>query len=56
MGIEAAVIDVQTLLPFDHTHTLVDSLRKTNRVIFADEDVPGGATAFPSKRPWMISH
>ncbi len=46
VGIEVEVIDVQTLLPFDHQHTIVDSLRKTNRVIFADEDVPGGAAAF----------
>lgn len=46
VGIEAEVIDVQTLLPFDTYHTIVESLRKTNRVIFADEDVPGGATAY----------
>ncbi len=46
MGISCEVIDVQTLLPFDIGHTIVDSLKKTNRVVFADEDVPGGATAF----------
>jgi 2-oxoisovalerate dehydrogenase E1 component len=45
-GISAEVIDVQTLLPFDIHHTIVESIKKTNRVIFADEDVPGGATAF----------
>jgi 2-oxoisovalerate dehydrogenase E1 component len=45
-GISAEVIDVQTLLPFDINHTIVESIKKTNRVIFADEDVPGGATAF----------
>ncbi|UII23690.1 alpha-ketoacid dehydrogenase subunit alpha/beta [Fulvivirga ligni] len=44
--ISCEVIDVQTLLPFDINHTIVESLKKTNRVIFADEDVPGGATAF----------
>ncbi len=45
-GISAEVIDVQSLLPFDTHHSIVDSIQKTNRVIFADEDVPGGATAF----------
>jgi len=46
MGVSCEVIDVQTLLPFDLNHAIVDSLRKTNRVVFADEDVPGGATSF----------
>jgi 2-oxoisovalerate dehydrogenase E1 component len=45
-GISCEVIDVQTLLPFDIHHTIVNSLKKTNRIVFADEDVPGGATAF----------
>jgi pyruvate/2-oxoglutarate/acetoin dehydrogenase E1 component len=40
------VIDVQTLLPFDLHHVITSSIKKTSRVIFADEDVPGGATAF----------
>ncbi|HVD99580.1 MAG TPA: thiamine pyrophosphate-dependent enzyme [Cytophagaceae bacterium] len=46
LGISCEVIDVQTLLPFDVHHTIVDSIRKTNRVLFADEDVPGGASAY----------
>lgn len=46
MGIELEVIDVQTLLPFDVHHSIVDSIKKTNRVLFADEDVPGGASAY----------
>lgn len=46
LGIDCEVIDVQSLLPFDIDHSIVESLKKTNRVIFADEDVPGGATAF----------
>jgi 2-oxoisovalerate dehydrogenase E1 component len=46
IGISCEVIDVQTLLPFDLTNTIVQSIKKTNRVLFADEDVPGGATAF----------
>lgn len=45
-GISCEVIDVQTLLPFDTHHRILESLRKTNRVVFADEDVPGGASAF----------
>jgi pyruvate/2-oxoglutarate/acetoin dehydrogenase E1 component/TPP-dependent pyruvate/acetoin dehydrogenase alpha subunit len=45
-GISAEVIDVQTLLPFDTDQLIADSLRKTGRVVFADEDVPGGATAY----------
>ena len=45
-GIEVEVIDVQTLLPFDRGGMIVESLRKTNRVLFLDEDVPGGATAY----------
>jgi pyruvate/2-oxoglutarate/acetoin dehydrogenase E1 component len=46
VGISCEVIDAQTLLPFDINHSIVESLKKTNRVVFADEDVPGGATAF----------
>jgi pyruvate/2-oxoglutarate/acetoin dehydrogenase E1 component/TPP-dependent pyruvate/acetoin dehydrogenase alpha subunit len=45
-GINAEIIDVQTLLPFDLHSTIVESLKKTGRIIFFDEDVPGGATAF----------
>ena len=46
VGISVEVIDVQTLLPFDVDHRIVESLKKTNRVVFADEDVPGGASAY----------
>ena len=46
VGIEIEVIDVQTLLPFDRHGRIVESLKKTNRVLFLDEDVPGGATAY----------
>lgn len=46
LGISCEVIDVQTLLPFDIHHSIVESVKKTNRVVFADEDVPGGATSF----------
>lgn len=45
-GISVELIDVQSLLPFDIEHRIVESLKKTNRIVFMDEDVPGGATAF----------
>jgi pyruvate/2-oxoglutarate/acetoin dehydrogenase E1 component len=44
--ISIEVIDVQTLLPFDVHRVIGESIKRTNRVIFADEDVPGGASAF----------
>lgn len=46
IGISVEVIDVQSLLPFDIYGSIVRSLQKTNKIIFLDEDVPGGATAF----------
>lgn len=45
-GISVELIDVQTLLPFDLEHRILGSLQKTNRLLFLDEDVPGGATAY----------
>lgn len=45
-GISCEVIDIRTLLPFDINHMIVESLKKTNRIIFIDEDVPGGTTAY----------
>lgn len=46
LGIDAEVIDVQSLLPFDLNHDIVKSIAKTNRVMIIDEDVPGGASAY----------
>jgi pyruvate/2-oxoglutarate/acetoin dehydrogenase E1 component len=46
LNISCELIDVQTLLPFDVNHMIVNSLKKTNKVIFIDEDVSGGATAY----------
>lgn len=46
VGISCELIDVQTLLPFDTKHQIVESLKKTNKVVFIDEDVPGGATSY----------
>ncbi|MGI8584717.1 MAG: alpha-ketoacid dehydrogenase subunit alpha/beta [Chitinophagaceae bacterium] len=44
--ISCEIVDVQTLLPFDINHKILESLKKTNRIVFIDEDIPGGATAF----------
>ena len=46
VGIETEVVDVQTLLPFDLHGIILDSLKKTGHIIFVDEDVPGGTTAY----------
>ena len=45
-GISAEVIDIQTLVPFDLSHDIVESIKKTNRLLVVDEDVPGGASAY----------
>ncbi len=46
VGIDVEVIDVQSLLPFDIHGKIVESLKKTNRILFVDEDVPGGTSAY----------
>ena len=46
VGISCELIDVRTLLPFDKKKIILSSLKKTNRIVFVDEDVSGGATAF----------
>jgi pyruvate/2-oxoglutarate/acetoin dehydrogenase E1 component/TPP-dependent pyruvate/acetoin dehydrogenase alpha subunit len=46
IGINAEIIDIQSLLPFDINHDIVKSLAKTNRLLVIDEDVPGGASAY----------
>ena len=46
VGISVELIDVQTLIPFDINHSIVESLKKTNKVVFVDEDFEGGATAY----------
>ncbi len=45
-NISCEIVDVQTLLPFDIHHIILESLKKTNRIVFIDEDVPGGAAAY----------
>jgi len=45
-GISVELVDVQTLLPFDIHHQIVESVKKTNRLVVLDEDVPGGASAY----------
>jgi len=46
IGIDAEVIDTQSLMPFDLNHDITKSIAKTNRVMIIDEDVPGGASAY----------
>jgi 2-oxoisovalerate dehydrogenase E1 component len=46
MGISVELIDVQSLLPFDLEHEIVESVKKTNRLVVLDEDVPGGASSY----------
>lgn len=46
VGIDAEVIDAQSLLPFDLNHDVLDSVKKTNRLLVIDEDVPGGGSAY----------
>lgn len=46
LEISVELVDVQTLLPFDINHKIVESLKKTNKILFVDEDVPGGGTAY----------
>jgi 2-oxoisovalerate dehydrogenase E1 component len=46
LGISVEIVDVQTLLPFDIQNSIVNSVKKTSRVLFLDEDVPGGASAY----------
>jgi len=55
-GISCEVIDVQTMLPFDIHHSILQSVKKTNRIVFADEDVPGGATAFMMQKVLEEQH
>ena len=50
VNIDVELIDVQTLLPFDIHHQIGESVRKTNKVVFLDEDVPGGASAYMMER------
>ncbi len=45
-NVSAELIDVQTLIPFDVNGVIIESLKKTNKIIFFDEDVPGGATSY----------
>lgn len=50
LGVEVELVDVRTLLPFDLTDTIAQSVARTHRVLFVDEDVPGGATAYMMER------
>ncbi|MCO6496597.1 MAG: transketolase [Chitinophagaceae bacterium] len=46
LGVSCEIIDVQTLIPFDIHHHILESLKKTSRILFVDEDVPGGGAAY----------
>jgi len=46
LGIAVELIDIQTLIPFDTQHLICRSVQKTNKILFVDEDVPGGGTAY----------
>jgi pyruvate/2-oxoglutarate/acetoin dehydrogenase E1 component/TPP-dependent pyruvate/acetoin dehydrogenase alpha subunit len=46
LHIDCEIVDVQTLVPFDTGHIILDSLKKTNRIIFIDEDMPGAAAGY----------
>jgi pyruvate/2-oxoglutarate/acetoin dehydrogenase E1 component len=50
IGIETEIIDVQTLAPFDRDGRILDSVKRTSRVVFLDEDVPGGGTAYMAQQ------
>ena len=52
IGISCEIIDVQTLLPFDINYSILGSIKKTNRVVFLYEDVPGGCTAYMMQKFW----
>ncbi|MGB3607205.1 alpha-ketoacid dehydrogenase subunit alpha/beta [Psychroserpens sp.] len=56
VGIDAEVIDVQSLLPFDINHDIVKSVQKTNRLMVIDEDVPGGASAYILNEILNVQH
>ena len=55
-NISVEVIDVQTLMPFDVNHMILESVKKTNKVIFIDEDVPGGGTAYMMQKAVQEQH
>ena len=56
LGISCEIIDVQTLNPFDVSQSIVESLKKTNRILFIDEDVSSGATAFMFKQVMEVQN
>ncbi len=56
LNISAELIDVQTLVPFDTQHMISRSVRKTNKILFVDEDVPGGGTAYMMQKVLVEQH
>jgi len=56
LNISAELIDVQTLVPFDIQHIISKSVKKTNKILFVDEDVPGGGTAYMIQKVLIEQH
>ena len=56
LNISAELIDVQTLVPFDTQHIISKSVKKTNKILFVDEDVPGGGTAYMMQKVLVEQH
>jgi len=56
LNISAELIDVQTLVPFDIQHIISKSVKKTNKILFVDEDVPGGGTAYMMQKVLIEQH
>src|SRR5256885_153310 len=56
LGVDAEIVDVQTLNPFDLTGVIASSLKKTNALVVVDEDVPGGASAFILREALEVQH
>lgn len=54
LSISVEVIDVQSLFPFDIHHSILESVKKTRRVLFVDEDMLGGASAFMMQQVLQI--
>jgi pyruvate/2-oxoglutarate/acetoin dehydrogenase E1 component/TPP-dependent pyruvate/acetoin dehydrogenase alpha subunit len=46
LGVSCEIIDIQSLIPFDNNNLIVESLKRTNKLLIVDEDLPGGASSY----------
>lgn len=46
LGVSCEIIDIQSLIPFDNSNLIIESLKKTNKLLIIDEDLPGGASSY----------